>query len=280
MIGFRFSFAPFLALLAFAASAGVIWLAHIEAGEMSLDRHPPLVKASTIPLKRSPEDPGGRAVADLGGVGDLLRHQPTEAEERLLPRSEQPVTPAEGDASQGAEPDAEARLEARAALEALVSEIRGDQSSGDEAGAGGPNPDASVAFPSPSKPASSAESGQPVTPRAVTPVASEAGAAADGQPAETAVASISPTFEASADGRYRVQLAAVRAEEDAKRAWAIFQEQLGPFIGGLKPFFERAETSNGIFYRVQVGAFAETAEADRLCIELKKQKASCFVVSR
>ena len=66
MVGLRFSLAPFLALLALAVSAGVIWLAHIEAREMTLDRHPPLVKASTVPLKRSPEDPGGRAVADLG----------------------------------------------------------------------------------------------------------------------------------------------------------------------------------------------------------------------
>jgi len=259
---------------------GVIWLAHIEAGEMTLDRHPPLVKASTKPLKRSPEDPGGRAVADLGGVGDLLRDQPAEAEERLLPRAEQPVTPTEGGVGAGAEPDAETRLEARVALEALVSEIRGDQPSDGDSGAGGPNSESSVNFPSPSKPAGSAETDQPVTPRAVTPVTSVASTAADAQPAETTVASISPTFEAATVGRYRVQLAAVRAEEDAKRAWSIFQQQLEPFIGGLRPFFERAETSNGIFYRVQVGPFAESAEADRLCVELKKQKASCFVVSR
>ena len=97
---------------------------------------------------------------------------------------------------------------------------------------------------------------------------------------ETDVASLSPSFEATTDGRYRVQLAAVREEEDAQKAWALFQEQLGPYISGLQPFFERADTSNGIFYRVQVGPFGETAEADRLCVELKKQNASCFVVTR
>ena len=91
---------------------------------------------------------------------------------------------------------------------------------------------------------------------------------------------IAPSFEAADNGRYRVQLAAVRAEEDARRAWSILQEQLDPYIGKLQPFFERAETSNGIFYRLQVGPFAESDEADRLCIELKKQDASCFVVSR
>lgn len=271
MMGFRFSLAPLLALAVFAASAGVIWLAHIEAGEMTLDRRPPLVKAATAPLKRSPEDPGGSAVADLGGVGDLLREQPADAEERLLPRAEQPVTPAGGDEASG-------RLAARAALEALVSEIGTERPEGrGDAGVGGPNPDASVNFPSPSRPGSDAGTTEPVTPRAVTAGTEPA---ADDTPAETDVAAISPTFEADSDGRYRVQLAAVREEEDARRAWSLFQTQLGPFISGLRPFFERAETSNGVFYRVQVGPFGETAEADRLCVELKKQNASCFVVTR
>lgn len=267
MIGFRFTLAPLLALLVFATSAGIVWLAHDEAGEMTNDRRPPLVKASTAPLKRSPDDPGGSTVADLGGVGDLLRDQPAEGEERLLPRTEQPVTPADGASAAGGRE----RLDPSAALEALVSEIRTAPPAGGESGAGGTPPDASVAFPSPSKPAS-AEPIQPVTPRAVASV--------DDQVAETELAGISPTIVAAADGRYRVQLAAVREEEDAKRAWALFQEQLGSLITGLQPYFERAETSNGIFYRVQVGPFAETAEADRVCIELKKQSASCFVVTR
>ncbi|MGI9418078.1 MAG: SPOR domain-containing protein [Geminicoccaceae bacterium] len=271
MFGFRFSLAPLLALVMFAASAGVVWLAHIEAGEMTTVRQPPLVKASTAPLKRSPEDPGGREVADLGGVGDLLRDQPADAEERLLPKPEQPVTPA--DASGG-----ESRSEANAALEALVSELRNGRPESGDAGLGGPNTEESISFPSPSRPAGA--DGEPETSRGVSAAAGEAPPATDSQAAETAIAGLSQTFEATTDGRYRVQLAAVRAEEDAKRAWTLFQEQLGPFIGGLQPFFERAETSNGVFYRVQVGPFGETAVADRLCVELKKQDVSCFVVSR
>lgn len=268
-MGFRFPLGPLLALIAFAGSAGVIWFAHIEAGEMTLERRPPLVKASTVPLKRSPEDPGGRAVADLGGVGDLLRDQPAEAEERLLPSPEQPVTPDDD----GNSP------EARAALEALVSEIQNDRPEG---GVGGPNPDASVDFPSPSRPDDSAATPEPVTPRSVASLESPTTtppANADVQ-AGTDTAAVSPTFEATANGRYRVQLAAVREEADAERAWELFQAQLGPFISGLEPFFERAETSNGVFYRVQVGPFGATEDADLLCAELKKQDASCFVVSR
>jgi cell division septation protein DedD len=98
--------------------------------------------------------------------------------------------------------------------------------------------------------------------------------------AETDLAALTPTFETTSGGRFRIQLAAVREEGDAERAWELFRDQLDPFISGLQPFFERAETSNGVFYRVQVGPFAESDEADRLCAELKKQNASCFVVAR
>jgi cell division septation protein DedD len=72
----------------------------------------------------------------------------------------------------------------------------------------------------------------------------------------------------------------VREEDDARRAWSQFQQKLGAAIAGLEPFIERAETKNGTFYRVQIGPFAEGGNAESLCVELKKQDASCFVVSR
>jgi cell division septation protein DedD len=268
MVGFRLTLAPFFALLVFAISAGIVWLAHIEAGEMTADRRPPLVKASSVPLKRAPDDPGGSTVAELGGVGDLMREEPEQAEEHLLPRPEQPLSPADGDAGS-------VGSDASAALEALVSEIRRGQVEEDgEVGVGGPNDEASVNFPSPSKPADAAAA-------PVTPLAASSSPLSPAQSENIDVAALSTrSFEADTGGRFRVQLAAVREEADARRAWEIFQQQLGPFIAGLQPFFERAETSNGVFYRVQIGPFAATAEADRLCAALKKQDASCFVVSR
>jgi cell division septation protein DedD len=270
MIGARVFLTPLLVFLVFAASAVIVWLAHIEAGEMTVDRRPPLVKASTSPLKRSPDDPGGSTVAELGGVGDLLLDQPAETEERLLPRPEQPVTPE----------DAEKSLGARAALEALISEVRTGQTPAGDAGAGGPNPDDPTTFPSPSKPGSTSSTTRSLEPPAVAANEGDGSGVDNRQARETELAGLTSAFEAAADGRYRVQLAAVREEEDAKRAWSLFKEQLGPYVSGLQPFFERAETSNGIFYRVQIGPFGETSEADRLCAELKKQNASCFVVTR
>jgi hypothetical protein len=89
-----------------------------------------------------------------------------------------------------------------------------------------------------------------------------------------------PGSVATPKGDYRIQLAAVRAEADARRAWDLFVVDLGPVLSGQKPIFERAETANGVFYRVQVGPFGTQQEAESLCDELKRRNASCFVLRR
>jgi cell division septation protein DedD len=81
-------------------------------------------------------------------------------------------------------------------------------------------------------------------------------------------------------GDYRIQLAAVRGEADARRAWDLFMGDLRPVLGEVAPIFERAETANGVFYRVQIGPFASQQTAESLCEELKQRNASCFVIRR
>lgn len=305
MIGFRFPVSAFLVVGAFTVSAGVIWLAYGDTGEM-IAGEPPLIKASARPLKVDPDDPGGQTVADLGGVGDLLSDEPSVSEERLLPRPEQPLTPAEAAIAEleqatappdGRTPNPEERTKARAALEALVSEITAEPLPSREVGTGGPVGETADTLPSPARPAERVALGAGVDGARSGAADTQSDRQSQGsgppspnidQPTGTDIAAIdrdqgaavNPLFRATAGGRFRVQLAAVRGEEDAKRAWTLFREQLGPYISGLEPFFERAETSNGIFYRVQVGPFGGAGDADSLCIELKKQNASCFVVSR
>ena len=80
------------------------------------------------------------------------------------------------------------------------------------------------------------------------------------------------------DGSYRIQLAAVRDEADARRAWDLLQVDLGPVLGGLERFIERADTANGVFYRVQIGPFTSLHDAEAMCDRLKERQASCFVI--
>jgi SPOR domain len=79
---------------------------------------------------------------------------------------------------------------------------------------------------------------------------------------------------------FRVQLAAVREQDDARRAWTDLAGRLGSLVADYEPFYERAETVNGVFYRIQLGPFASEQTADRLCVEVQRRNASCFVVVR
>lgn len=107
-------------------------------------------------------------------------------------------------------------------------------------------------------------------------------APAPASPPSGALAAIAPADPPDA-GRpvgpgYRVQVAAVREQDAARRAWASLADRLGPLVADHQPVFERAETVNGVFYRVQLGPFASERAADRLCVELQRRDASCFVV--
>jgi hypothetical protein len=116
-------------------------------------------------------------------------------------------------------------------------------------------------------------------PADVTP---EPQAAAESPPrAVAAIAPADPVASPRAIGPgFRVQLAAVREQDDARRTWADLVERLGPVVADHEPYYERAETVNGVFYRIQLGPFASEQTADRLCVEVQRRNASCFVVAR
>jgi SPOR domain len=113
-------------------------------------------------------------------------------------------------------------------------------------------------------------------------VAPEPQAAAESPPER--VAALAPADPVENRGSigpgFRVQLAAVREQDEARRAWANLVDRLGSLVADHEPFYERAETVNGVFYRIQLGPFASEQTADRLCVEVQRRNASCFVVAR
>ena len=106
---------------------------------------------------------------------------------------------------------------------------------------------------------------------------------APASPPSGAVAAIAPANPVDAERTvgpgFRIQLAAVREQDDAQRAWAGLVERLGPLVADHQPVYERAETVNGVFYRIQLGPFASEQTADSLCVEVQRRNASCFVVA-
>lgn len=117
-------------------------------------------------------------------------------------------------------------------------------------------------------------------PTAAAPAAAQPRGASTRTAAATVAQAAAPRPPIAPGGDFRIQLAAVRGEADARRAWQLFMADLGPVLADVEPIFERAETANGVFYRVQVGPFATQEAAEGLCEQLKQRNASCFVIRR
>ena len=155
-----------------------------------------------------------------------------------------------------------------------------------------------AAAPAPGRAAPAAPPAKPATEAPPAPAGTSTevrpAGAVTGAPASEAQAPAPPTATAALsgagapispppvvpDGDFRIQLAAVRGEEDARRAWNLFMVDLEPVLSTVEPIFERAETANGVFYRVQIGPFASQETAESLCDQLKQRNASCFVIRR
>jgi cell division septation protein DedD len=163
----------------------------------------------------------------------------------------------------------------------------------DESSTSAPAPATTAAAPStraapavpPQKPTPVAAAARSATGTEVPPAETPAAAPAADAPApdgSTETAALSPPRlpPVVADGEFRIQLAAVRGQADARRAWDLFVADMAPVLRGIDPIFERADTTNGVFYRVQIGPFASQQSAESLCEQLKQRNASCFVIRR
>nr|WP_246202020.1 SPOR domain-containing protein [Sneathiella aquimaris] len=80
------------------------------------------------------------------------------------------------------------------------------------------------------------------------------------------------------DIEFRVQLGAFRSTDAAEIAWQRFQKAHEGLLRGIPHRVQEAEVKGkGLFYRLQVGAFADKASAGKLCADLKAEKQDCLV---
>ncbi len=81
---------------------------------------------------------------------------------------------------------------------------------------------------------------------------------------------------------YRVQLASMKSQEQAKQEWQRLQGEHKGVLNQLSANFTRVDlgANKGIFYRVQAGDFANKEEAQNVCNKLKSQNsnAGCLIV--
>ncbi len=96
-----------------------------------------------------------------------------------------------------------------------------------------------------------------------------------------AVAAAKPDDAGRAEGRYRLQLTAVRSAEAAEREWQRLRRAHGDLLGQLTSSIEQADLgSKGVFYRLRVGPIPDMEAARKLCDALTQRKEACLIVRR
>lgn len=221
--------------------SGVAWFA-IGAAPGGGDGGPvPLIRAETGPAKLKPDSPGG---IDPPGKDKLIynRMAPGQSGKIVERARPRPETPV-------APP--------RAALPAPT--IAADS-----------QPPVNIVTPTAPKPTAPVKSTAPVKPRAsAKPTASPRRAI------------VPPRAQTAARvGAYRIQVAALRSRQAARRTWSALLAAHGAVLGGLTATIERVDlgASKGVYFRVQGGPFADAAAAARGCAALRRRSVSCFVV--
>jgi cell division septation protein DedD len=237
--------------------AGSLWYAYDHVRSRS-PGEVPLIRADISATKARPEQPGGMAIPDQDKlVYNQGRAQPQV--EKLLPPPETPlprpvaaaepipeppVAPVVPPSTPGPGP---ATLPAEAAVSTVVTR---------------PQPVAAVP---PAAPA------QPV---AVTPPPKPAPVAVAAPPA-----TVQAPTKAPAGGGFRLQLAALRSEDAAKKEWSRIKQANKDLLGAYAAAWPRVDLGDrGIYYRLQAGPVSDGAAAERVCSELKRRNVGCILV--
>ncbi|HEY1261062.1 MAG TPA: SPOR domain-containing protein [Stellaceae bacterium] len=135
-------------------------------------------------------------------------------------------------------------------------------------------PPAQAAAPPPPEPVAAPEA--PASPSPKAAPAQKAGAS-------SGIASVRKPESGRASpvkaGHVRLQLAAVRSEEVARREWDRIKRKNHDLLGNLTASAIRADLGDkGVYYRIQTAPVGDLAAADRICGALKERNVGCIVV--
>jgi sporulation related protein len=119
----------------------------------------------------------------------------------------------------------------------------------------------------------------PSTPRVASAWSSKTQVQPETPPAEARAPTVRPAA-ATAVGKYRVQLATVRTQQEAVALAAKAKRSLGALVAG-EPEIDQAVLGNmGSFYRVLVGPFATVQETQAVCAKAKGTGFDCLTVTQ
>ena len=78
---------------------------------------------------------------------------------------------------------------------------------------------------------------------------------------------------------WRVQLAALKSQQDSEAEWTRLQRANQDLLDGLTLRVQQAKLSKGTYYRLRVGPLADLATAAGLCKSLKSRNQDCLIVA-
>ncbi|MFN3609724.1 MAG: SPOR domain-containing protein [Hyphomonas sp.] len=223
---------------------GVVWNTYRQGVRPATDGLPSVI-AEAQPFKQLPANPGGNPIEHT----DKQFYDAMDASERKAD-----VTPAAADApATGALAGGPPRDLRPAPIEAPAEELV----------AAAPQPLPVTELPiGPSDPKQQIAAVTIKPPEPIAPLSSQA------------------RFTFTESGPFLVQIAALRSEEAAETAWSRVTSSAPELYHGASKRIQRADLgSEGVFYRLRVGAFADRAQAVAFCDAIKESGANCIVVT-
>ncbi len=266
--GVRFWAALAVAGIAVAGFGGVVAYGYLAYGDRGEHMPAPLVKADTRPVKIRPDDPGGlnvphtnievfNAGRDPRGAGAGSAAAP--GREVLLPPPETPLPK-----PVPAPPPIPAAVILTPAAPSIVAPSTAPEPVAPIPALSGVA--SAVPYPAPLPP--------PAAPTARSLQPSLAAGAGFGAPT-----SLQASRPAASAGAFRIQVGAMRTEEEARQAWESFRRKHGDIAGGKTMSISRVELAErGVFFRVYAGPLADRDAARDACAKLVRAGTGCLVV--
>jgi hypothetical protein len=256
---------------------GIIWYAYSQGVREGSETAAPLLTPEGD-AKETPLDPGGREISgtELGIYDRVSGDQGTTASvERILPPPEEPRTPPAEilqDAPAGT-PNKAPAAPVPPSPPPAVGE--GATSTEQTARAPVPAPEPVLEEPTAPPPTVGSETEQvaaaPVQPEPPKPETATPPAA----PAQSA-----PTTPASSAGNgWRIQIAALRSEADARAEWSKKQSANPDLLGNLAVQIQEATVNGTTYYRIRGGPLSDGAAAKALCAQMKAKSLACIPVA-
>ena len=90
---------------------------------------------------------------------------------------------------------------------------------------------------------------------------------------------VQKAMDPDANDNYRVQVAAHRSAPEAKAHWKRLMSRHGAVLAGRDLYIQEVDLKGrGIYFRVQIGPFADRDNANDYCASLKASNVDCLVV--